>query len=566
MTCQRLLARPKNLSMTDWTLKRHPRFPGVTGPVVLCVMDGVGWGARDRGDAVFLARTPWLDWLASSCPHTLLRAHGTAVGMSSDQDMGNSEVGHNAIGAGRVFDQGAKRVDTAVRSGALFEGALWKQLVGRVHRSGQPLHFIGLLSDGNVHSHIDHLLAMIRRCDQEGVHKVRVHPLLDGRDVPKTSALSYIDRLEELLSEISRGTDRDYRIASGGGRMRITMDRYGADWEMVRKGWQTHVHGRGRTFASARQAIETYRAEQPGLIDQDLGEFVIIDEKGRPVGPIADGASVVLFNFRGDRAIELSRAFDEEVFTEFDRGPRPDVLFASMMQYDGDLLIPEKFLVTPPAIDRTLGEYLVHNEALQLALSETQKYGHVTYFWNGNRGEMFDPSRERYLEIPSDRVPFDQRPWMKSAEITDRLIEQLLTGEIRHARLNYPNGDMVGHTGNLDAAVLAVEAVDLQLGRLLPLFPQLNGALIVTADHGNADEMFEKDKKSKEILLDRKGQPRAKTSHTLNPVPCIIYAPGLDLQMDYSVQAPGLSNLAATVLQLLGYAAPDDYHPGLLLL
>mgnify|MGYP001054874983 CR=1 FL=1 len=552
--------------MTDWTLKKHPRFPGVAGPVVLCVMDGVGSGAGDPGDAVYLARTPWLDRLRSCCPYTLLRAHGTAVGMSSDKDMGNSEVGHNAIGAGRVFDQGAKRVDTAVRSGLVFEGALWKELVSRVQESGQPMHFIGLLSDGNVHSHLDHLLAMIRRCDQEGVRAVRVHPLLDGRDVPESSALDYIDRLEELLSEISRSADRDYRIASGGGRMRITMDRYGADWEMVRKGWETHVHGRGRPFPSARQAIETYRAEQPGVIDQDVGEFVIVDAQGRPVGPIADGASVALFNFRGDRAIELSRAFDEEDFTEFERGPRPDVLFASMMQYDGDLLIPKKFLVAPPAIDRTLGEYLVHNGVFQLALSETQKFGHVTYFWNGNRGGMFDRTRERYLEIPSDRVPFEQRPWMKSAEITDLLIEQLLTSEIRHARLNYPNGDMVGHTGNLDAAVLAVEAVDLQLGRLLPLFRKLHGALIVTADHGNADEMFEKDEKSKEILLNRNGKPRAKTSHTLNPVPCMVYAPDLELRMDSSVRAPGLANLAATVLQLLGFNEPDDYDPGLLLL
>jgi 2,3-bisphosphoglycerate-independent phosphoglycerate mutase len=550
--------------MTDWTLKRHPRFPGVAGPVVVCIMDGVGAGARDRGDAVFLARTPWLDWLGSSCPGTLLRAHGTAVGMSSDKDMGNSEVGHNAIGAGRVFDQGAKLVDGAVRGGTLFQSPLWKELVGRVLESGQSMHFIGLLSDGNVHSHIDHLLELVRRCDREGVKALRVHALLDGRDVPKTSALVYVDQLEKLLGEISGRADRDYRIASGGGRMSITMDRYGADWEMVRRGWETHVFGRGRPFPSARQAIEAYRSERPGLVDQDIGEFVIVDEQGRPVGPIRDGASVVLFNFRGDRAIELSRAFEEEDFAEFDRGPRPDVLFASMMQYDGDLLIPKRFLVMPPAIDRTLGEYLVHNDVYQLALSETQKFGHVTYFWNGNRGGMFDQSRESYLEVPSDQVPFDQRPWMKSAEITDLMIEQLLGGKVRHARLNYPNGDMVGHTGNLDAAVLAVEAVDLQLGRLLPLFRRLKGALIVTADHGNADEMFEKDKKSKEFLLDDEGQPRAKTSHTLNPVPCMVYAPGLELEMDGSVERPGLSNLAATVLQLLGYLAPPDYDPGLL--
>ncbi|HEY5658964.1 MAG TPA: 2,3-bisphosphoglycerate-independent phosphoglycerate mutase, partial [Myxococcota bacterium] len=447
----------------DWKLRRHPSFGGVKGPVVVCIMDGVGIGAHDASDAVWLARTPHLDWLAQHALATSLQAHGTAVGMPSDADMGNSEVGHNALGCGRTFDQGAKLVSAAIAGGRIFSGEVWRELVGRVRKSGEPMHFIGLLSDGNVHSHIDHLFALIRRCAEEGVHDVRVHILLDGRDVPSASALEYVDALEALLAELRGTTDRDYRIASGGGRMLVTMDRYEADWRIVERGWKTHVHGEGRPFRSAREAIETLRSEAPGTGDQDLGAFVIADDAG-PVGPIRDGASVVFFNFRGDRALELCHAFEEEDFSHFDRGRRPDVDFAGMMQYDGDLLVPKKFLVSPPAIDRTLGEYLAHNGETQLAISETQKFGHVTYFWNGNRSGYIDRALECYVEIPSDQRPFDERPWMKAAEITDRLLDELRGGRFRHARLNYANGDMVGHTGNLDASVVAVEAVDLQLG------------------------------------------------------------------------------------------------------
>jgi 2,3-bisphosphoglycerate-independent phosphoglycerate mutase len=392
---------------------------------------------------------------------------------------------------------------------------------------------------------------------------VRVHVLLDGRDVPETSALDYVDALEELLESISRKPDRDYRVASGGGRMKVTMDRYQADWGMVELGWRTHVRGEGRRFASARRAVETLRGEQPGVIDQNLPAFVIDDGRGAPNGPIRDGDAVVLVNFRGDRAIEISQAFENEVFPHFDRGARPDVLYAGMMQYDGDLQLPRRYLVTPPAIDRTLGEYLARNGITQLAISETQKYGHVTYFWNGNRSGRFDEALEHYVEIPSDTLPFEERPWMKAAEITDRLISELITGRYRHARVNYANGDMVGHTGRLDAAVIAVEAVDLQIGRLLPVIAKLGGALVVTADHGNADDMYERDKKTGDFARDESGRPKAKTSHSLNPVPCYVAANGLALQPTPGLANPGLANLAATVLALMGFAAPEGYAPSL---
>ncbi|HVN40897.1 MAG TPA: 2,3-bisphosphoglycerate-independent phosphoglycerate mutase [Myxococcota bacterium] len=546
----------------DWTLARHPRFAGVRGPVVVCIMDGVGIGAHDEADAVWLARTPNLDWLAANALATSLAAHGTAVGMPSDADMGNSEVGHNALGCGRVFDQGAKLVSEAIADGRIWRSPVWQKLTERVRQSGEPMHLIGLLSDGNVHSHIDHLFALIRRCDEEEVPKLRLHVLLDGRDVPERSSLGYVDATEKLL-EALRARGRDYRIASGGGRMLVTMDRYQADWRIVERGWNAHVHGEARAFRSAREAIETFYREDSAVNDQWLPAFVVADDAG-PVGRIRDGASVVLFNFRGDRAIELSRAFEDDDLPFFSRGRRPDVAFAGMMQYDGDLLVPKQFLVTPPAIDRTLGEYLVHNRARQLAISETQKFGHVTYFWNGNRSGYIDESQELYVEIPSDRLPFQERPWMKCAEITDRLLEELATGGYRHARLNYANGDMVGHTGDFEASVVAVEAVDLQIGRLVRATARAGGALIVTADHGNADEMFEHDAKSGAIRRDEEGRPQVKTSHSLARVPFYVYAPEAKLALDARVQAPGLANLAATVLALMGWQAPRDYAPSLL--
>jgi 2,3-bisphosphoglycerate-independent phosphoglycerate mutase len=408
----------------------------------------------------------------------------------------------------------------------------------------------------------------VRRAASDGVRSARVHALLDGRDVPETSALTYVDALEAVLAELSTG-GRDYRVASGGGRMTTTMDRYEADWAMVKRGWELHVRGEGRAFPSLRAAVETLRAEAPGIGDQNLPGFVIAEPSGAPVGPIRDGASVVLFNFRGDRAIELTRAFEQQSLTAFDRGRRPDVLFAGMMQYDGDLQLPKRFLVSPPAIDRTLGEHLAHADVPQLALSETQKYGHVTYFWNGNRTEPFDARTETFVEIPSDSLPFEERPWMKAAEITDRLLAELRTGRHRFARVNYANGDMVGHTGSRDAAVLAVEAVDLCLARLLPAVRALGGALVVTADHGNADEMFERDKKKGTLLLRPDGSPKAKTSHTLNPVPFHAWLPAQTAGAAGSlrladVRRPGLANVAATVLTLLGYAAPEGYEPSLL--
>jgi 2,3-bisphosphoglycerate-independent phosphoglycerate mutase len=483
--------------------------------------------------------------------------------MPSDDDMGNSEVGHNAIGAGQVYDQGAALVNQAIASEELFRGQGWREIIENARSRGSTLHFIGLLSDGNVHSHIDQLRALVLRAKQDGQRRVRLHVLLDGRDVPETSALDYVEPLEAFLAEI-RDDGFDPQIASGGGRMNITMDRYEANWGMVERGWHIHVLGEGRYFDSASQAITTLREESPGVIDQDLPPFVIA-KGGEPVGPIQDGDSVVFFNFRGDRAIEISRAFTERNFDAFDRVRFPEVVYAGMLQYDGDLKLPERFLVAPPAISHTMGELLTSVGIPQLAISETQKYGHVTYFWNGNRSGKFDDSLETYLEISSDVVPFEQRPWMKSAEITDELIRQLQTGKHRAVRVNYANGDMVGHTGNLDASIIAVEAVDLALARLLPAVDATGGIAIVTADHGNAEEMFQFDEKTGEPIKNPDGSIAAKTSHTLNPVPCIFYAGQAPVSLRIrSDRELGLSNLAATIVNLLGYQAAELWDPGIL--
>ena len=544
-------------------LNKLDNFDGVKGPVLTIVMDGVGLAPAGETNAVSRSYTPTLDMLMAKYPMVTLRAHGTAVGLPSDDDMGNSEVGHNALGSGQVFAQGAKLVSQSIESGKMFESETWKTLIENVKNNNSTLHFLGLFSDGNVHSHIDHLKAMIVEAKKEGVQKVRIHILIDGRDVGETSALEYIDPFEDFISGL-RAPDFDIKIASGGGRMKITMDRYEADWHMVELGWKTHVLGEGRQFASAAEAVKTYRDELH-VIDQDLPPFVIA-ENGKPVGTIEDGDSVIFYNFRGDRSIEISKAFDSEAFDKFDRIRYPKVVYAGMLEYDGDLHIPKRYLVNPPEITNTMGEYLALSKIPQFAISETQKYGHVTYFWNGNRSGKFSEEYETYVEIPSDVVPFEQRPWMKCAEITDRLIEALESGKYRYLRVNFPNGDMVGHTGNLEATICSMEALDLQLARIIAVVDKLGGVALITADHGNADEMAELDKKTKQPKVGKDGKYKPKTSHTLNRVPCIIY--DNHYSDKYTVKADegkfGLSDVAATMVNLMGYEAPSMWDESLI--
>ncbi len=547
----------------DKKLTKLNSFAGIEGPVLTIVMDGIGITSKNAANAVAAAYTPTLDMLAEKYPHVNLKAHGTAVGLPSDDDMGNSEVGHNALGAGQVFAQGAKLVSQSIESGKMFASETWCGLVANVKANNSTLHFLGLFSDGNVHSHIDHLKAMLVRAKEEGIARVRIHILIDGRDVGETSALEYIEPFEEFIAGL-RDSSYDIKIASGGGRMQITMDRYEANWGMVELGWKTHVLGEGRQFTSAAEAVKTYRQELK-VIDQDLPPFVIA-ENGKPIGTINDGDSVIFFNFRGDRSIEISKAFDDASLDKFDRVRYPNVVYAGMLEYDGDLHIPKKYLVSPPEITETMGEYLAGTGISQLAISETQKYGHVTYFWNGNKSGKFSEELETYIEIPSDVVPFEQRPWMKCAEITDKLIECLESGKYKYLRVNFPNGDMVGHTGNFLATQVSVEALDLQLARILAVVDKLHGAALITADHGNADEMYELDKKTGEPKKNKDGSLKAKTSHTLNPVPCYVYD---NFSADkYTVKTDdgsfGLSSVAATMVNLLGYKAPAAWDEGII--
>jgi 2,3-bisphosphoglycerate-independent phosphoglycerate mutase len=538
-------------------LQAFTEFTPRPGPLLLVVADGVGVAPDAASNAVTRAHIPTLNALTGSALSTTLRAHGTAVGLPSDDDMGNSEVGHNAMGAGRVFAQGAKLVNRALADGSLFASEVWHDAIAR--SSTGTLHFIGLHSDGNVHSHNGHLYQMLVRAADEGVHRVRVHVLHDGRDVGARSALGYIAATEAVLAGINqRGDGYDYRIGTGGGRMRITMDRYGADWPMVERGYHCHTHGVGRPFRSATEAVETMYVETDDG-DQYLEPFVVVDGDlsgaSKPIGVMADGDAVILYNFRGDRAIEISRAYEERDFAVFDRGRHPEVLYAGMLQYDGDALIPKRYLVAPPAIDRTMGEYLCAEGVASFAVSETQKFGHVTYFWNGNRSGYIDESLETYVEIPSDNVEFNKTPAMKAREITAATIELLRSGRYRWGRINFPNGDMVGHTGVFDATTEAMEAIDECMARLLAVIDELGGVLIYTADHGNADVMFTEGPD---------GTRTPVTSHTLNPVPFVIHDAANHGQ--YRLDPPpgaGLANLAATVFNLLGYQAPPDYEPSL---
>lgn len=497
--------------------------------VVLAIMDGVGLTDRKEGNAFYHANTPNIDELMKNS--ISIHAHGTYVGLPSDSDMGNSEVGHNAMGCGQIYAQGSKLVNDAINSGILFEGNVWKEAID--YAKNNKLHFIGLLSDGGVHSNISHLLKMIEVAKKDGIKDVCIHILLDGRDVDKTSALKYVLELENKCHELN--DDNFYaRIASGGGRMVITMDRYEADWSMVEKGWHTHVLGEGRKFKSAKEAIERDRMENPDIIDQYLNPFVIENTNGT----IDDHDSVIFFNFRGDRAIEISRAFTEENFDKFNRIRVPKVYYAGMLQYDSEIGIPKNFLTSPPNITNTLTEELVKNNINEYAISETQKYGHVTYFWNGNKIDKFSDLLETYEKIDSDIIPFDQKPEMKAYEIADKLIEAINSNKYDFLRCNFPNGDMVGHTGNFEATVKGVEAVDENLGKIREACLLNNYILLVIADHGNAEEM-----------IDEKGN--VKTSHTTNPVPFMIC--GNDISdISFKKGDFGLANLASTITDLLG--------------
>ncbi|CAO2813438.1 unnamed protein product [Amaranthus hypochondriacus] len=551
-------------SDVSWKLADHPKLPK-DKILAMIVLDGWGEANPDKYNCIHVAETPVMDSLKQGAPEKwrLIRAHGTAVGLPSEDDMGNSEVGHNALGAGRIFAQGAKLVDLALASGKIFEGEGFNYI--KESFGTGTLHLIGLLSDGGVHSRLDQLQLLLKGASEHGAKKIRVHILTDGRDVLDGSSVGFVETLEKDL-ELLRSKGVDAQIASGGGRMYVTMDRYENDWEVVKRGWDAQVLGEAPyKFKSALEAVKTLRSETKAN-DQYLPPFVIVDDNGKAVGPIVDGDAVVTFNFRADRMTMLAKALEYENFDKFERVRYPKIRYAGMLEYDGELKLPSHYLVSPPEIDRTSGEYLVHNGVKTFACSETVKFGHVTFFWNGNRSGYFNSEMEEYVEIPSDSgISFNVKPKMKALEIAEKARDAILSRKFHQVRVNLPNSDMVGHTGDVEATVVACKAADEAVKMIIDAIEQVGGIFVVTADHGNAEDMVKRDKKG-QPLLDKNGNIQILTSHTLQPVPIAIGGPGLAPGVRFRKDVPdgGLANVAATVINLHGLEAPADYEPTLI--
>ncbi|KAJ9547453.1 hypothetical protein OSB04_019996 [Centaurea solstitialis] len=568
---------------SSWKLADHPKLP--KGKMVaVVVLDGWGETSPDKYNCIHVAETPAMDSLKKSAPDKwrLLKAHGTAVGLPSDDDMGNSEVGHNALGAGRIYAQGAKLVDQALASGKIFNDEGFNYI--KQSFANNTLHLIGLMSDGGVHSRLDQLQLLLKGAGERGAKKIRVHVLTDGRDVLDGTSVAHAETLEKDLSEL-RGKGIDAQIASGGGRMYVTMDRYENDWQVVKRGWDAQVLGEApHKFKNAVEAIKKLR-EAPNANDQYLPPFVIVDDGGKAVGPVLDGDAVVTFNFRADRMTMLAQALENEKFDKFDRVRMPKIRYAGMLQYDGELKLPSHYLVSPPLIERTSGEYLVNNGIrtfacryshssfkevdtvfLSMYNSETVKFGHVTFFWNGNRSGCFNSEKEEYVEIPSDSgITFNVKPKMKALEVGEKARDAILSGKFDQVRVNIPNGDMVGHTGDIEATIVGCKAADDAVKTILDAVEKVGGIYVVTADHGNAEDMVKRDKKG-EPLIGKDGNVQILTSHTLHPVPVAIGGPGLAGGVKFRKDVPngGLANVAATVMNLHGFVAPDDYETTLI--
>ncbi|KAE8810945.1 2,3-bisphosphoglycerate-independent phosphoglycerate mutase-like [Hordeum vulgare] len=556
--------RPGAEEERPWKLAEHARL-GKGKVVGVVVLDGWGEAPPDPFNCIHVADTPTLDALKKGAPERwrLIKAHGKAVGLPTDDDMGNSEVGHNALGAGQIYAQGAKLVDLALASGKIYEGEGFKY-IQQSFETG-TLHLIGLLSDGGVHSRIDQLQLLLKGASEHGAKRIRVHILTDGRDVLDGSSVTFVETLENDLAKL-RDKGVDARIASGGGRMYVTMDRYENDWQVVKRGWDAQVLGEApHKFPNGHEAVKRLR-DDPKANDQYLPPFVVVDESGNPVGPIVDGDAVVTFNFRADRMVMLAKALEYEDFDKFDRVRFPKVRYAGMLQYDGELKLPSHYLVAPPEIERTSGEYLAHNGVRIYACSETVKFGHVTFFWNGNRSGCFNPNLEKYEEIPSDTgIAFNEQPRMKAVEVAEKARGAILSGKFDQVRVNIPNGDMVGHTGDLEATIVGCKAADEAVKIILDAIEQVGGIFVVTADHGNAEDMVKRDKSGKPIR-DKDGNVQPLTSHTLNPVPIAIGGPGLAPGAGFRKDLPdaGLANVAATLINLHGFEAPRHYEPTLI--
>ncbi len=496
-------------------------------PIALIILDGFGLSDKVDGNATRAAQTPTVDWLRANVPESYLSASGESVGLMDGQ-MGDSNVGHLNIGAGRIVYQDVMRVSKAIRDGEFFTNQTLTAAMDHAKRTGGALHLMGLVSPGGVHSHTDHLYALVQMAKDRGLSKVYVHAFLDGRDVPPSSAHEYLADLEAELTRIGIG-----EIASISGRY-YAMDR-DKRWERVEKAYQA-LMGQGRTAESSAAAIQ----EAYALGETD--EFVIptvLTKDGNAIGPIADGDSVFFFNFRADRAREISYALVDEDFTGFQRGRKLDIFYATMTQYDVNLKVP--FAFEPQDLKNTLGEYLSTLGKRQLRIAETEKYAHVTFFFNGCV-EKPNPGEERIL-VPSPGVStYDLKPEMSAPEVTERAVAEINKGIFDLVVLNYANCDMVGHTGVFAAAVKAVEAVDTGLGKVLEAIKNQGGMAIITADHGNCEQMVDPE------------SGETHTAHTTNLVPVWLFnAPD-----GYKLKPGILADLAPSLLDLMEVDQPVE--------
>ena len=541
------------------SLKNLQQYFSGRGPLIHVVLDGWGVGAADETNAVNRANLPVISRLIRGCPYTQLWTHGKYVGLPNEKDMGGSEVGHMTMGAGMVMEQGPTLIQNLLQSGEFFENPVLSRIIQNCVEHDTPLHLLGLLSNGNIHSHVDHTEAIIRHAFQSGIRRCYLHALLDGRDAGVQSALDFTEPFEKLFSELKgQRPGIDYAFASGGGREVITMDRDN-NWKKIETGWRIHVQGQSENqFPSIRDAIEYFRKQNPEIIDQDIPGFVII-RNGEAVSRIEDQHALIFTNFRGDRATQFSRAFLADEFPYFERYRCPEVLFAGMTQYDQDNQIPPDYLVGTPVVEEPFGKRILELGLKQFRLSETQKFAHVTFFYNGGYREPLDPLKENYHFIASDKIPsFAERPAMKASGISKKAVEFINSGEYQYGLINFANADMVGHTGDFQATVRAVEAVDSALDNIVRAIDAVNGLLVITADHGNADEM---------LISNQNGTLEISAKHSLNPVPFLIYDPLYN--GDYRLKPFGqdynnnLSNIAATNFLLLGQTVPDDLAPSL---
>ncbi len=497
-------------------------------PVVLIVMDGWGSAPSGPGNAVATAHTPVFDSLWETHPHGLLTAGGEAVGLPPGQ-MGNSEVGHLNIGAGRVVYQDLTRISRAVADGSFFENRVLLQACAKAAGRRSTLHLMGLVSDGGVHSDLGHLRALLQLAARERLHDVVVHAFLDGRDTPPRSASGYLDEVQGFFAECGVG-----RFGVVAGRY-YAMDR-DTRWERTKLAYDALVYSEGLSAPTAQAAVQA--AYERGEND----EFVVptvVDPS--PATRVKDGDVCVFFNFRPDRARQLTRAFFERGFECFDRGPRPpQVDFVTMTEYKREFPLPIAF--PPERPQHVLAEVLAEHGLRQLHIAETEKYAHVTFFFNGGVEEPVRGETRILVPSPRDVPTYDLKPSMSAREVTDELVGQLAGGEFDFVVVNFANADMVGHTGVFTAAVQAVETVDECVGRVTETVADMGGVCVITADHGNSEAMLEPD-------------GSVSTAHSTNPVPLIVTVPGGSAEIR---EGGVLADLAPTVLGLLGVTPPDE--------